>query len=1253
VTLDFRVLGPLEVVRDGSPVALGGPKPRALVAVLLLQRGRAVSIDDLVDALWGAEPPASAAASVHTYVSRLRRGLGEVLVARPPGYALAVEPGRLDLDRFETRLAEGRELLRAGDAAAAAVALREALGQFRGEPLADLAFEPFAQAEVGRLAELRLGALEERLQADLDRGAHAEVVGELEALCAEHPLRERLRGQLMLALYRCGRQADALAAYAGLRRRLDEELGLQPDAALQRLERAILQHDPALAAPDRPVPLPAPAAEPVRKRVTVLVCDLAVDDDGDPERHGRNVDRVLQEARAALERHGAGVRFLPAERVVAVFGVPRVHEDDVLRAARAALELPAGARTGIASGDVVVAGDEARGPALSAAARLASRAEPTLPLVDGLSERVLRDVGRLEPRGDAFALLDLVPGAEAPVRRHGAPLVGRRREAELVRHAVERAADERRAHLLTVLGAPGVGKTRLAAEAIAELPPGWRVAQGRCAAYGEAAGLRPLADVAAEAAGAAAGEPPEQAFGRIEQAIAGERRSEALAARLAGLLGLREPGPPEETAWALRRLLEIAAARAPLLVVLDDLHWAEPAVLEAIGHVAEHAARPLVLLCLARPELLDDRPGFGGGLPNASSVRLEPLLPAEAARLAQELLGGEVDPQVEAGLLEAAGGNPLFTEELVAMLRDDGRLERADGRWVLAGASAALTAPPTIQALIAARLDGLGGDERRVLQRAAVAGQTFSLETLEALNGDTAHAAAERALLQLRRLGMVRPAGDDDSYAFRHALIRDAAYDALPLERRAALHERLARWLEANATEAERDALVGTQLERAAAALSAIGERADALRAEAAARLAAAGRARAAHDDVVAAEGFLARALALVGEADRERLALLVDLAEVQREVSSPEVLAGTLAALGEALERTPDVGTAVRARLVEAVIRLHRDPASAGDVRKTAADAIRTLTPLDDHTGLARAWILASMADSLQGKLGAERRSLERAGEHARLAGDARRQWDYRVRIGTAHMWGDTPAPALEHFGRELLAEARSQGDRTAEAAAEVCIGLGLALQGRGDEGREHALRGLDGIREIGLRMRGSAVLELLSQIELLRGDLPAAEAALREAYAILESTGEQGYLVGVAPALGSVLCSLGRHDEAEPLARLSREHAVPEDVIAQVLWRGVLARVLASRGQHGDAETLARQAVAMAARTECLNVHGGTLLALAEVLAAADRAREAAEAAESARAVFERKGNQVDAARATEAASRVREPGGGARSS
>jgi hypothetical protein len=950
-----------------------------------------------------------------------------------------------------------------------------------------------------------------------------------------------------------------------------------------------------------------------------------------------------------LERHGASVRVLPAERVVAVFGVPRVHEDDVLRAARAALELPAGARTGIASGDVVVSDDDPRGPALSAAARLAARAEPSRPLLDDLSQEVLGSAARL----DGAVLLGLDPGAEPVVRRHGAPLVGRSRESALVQHALERAAEEGRAHLLTVLGAPGVGKTRLASETIAGLPPGWRVARGRCAAYGEAAGLRPLADVAAEAAGAERGDPPQTAFGRIEQALSGERRSEALAARLAGLLGLREPGPPEETGWALRRLLEITAAEAPLAVVLDDLHWAEPTVLDAVEHVAEHATRPLVLLCLARPELLVERPGFGGGLPNASSVRLEALPPPEAARLARSLLGGELDERVEAELLRAAGGNPLFVEELLAMLRDAGRLEQADGRWMLAGSGQPLAAPPTIQALLAARVDALGAEERRVLQRASVAGQTFTLDTLHALNGETPEGAAERALLQLRRLDIVRPAAGDEAFAFRHALIRDAAYDGLPLERRAALHERLARWLDENAAEAERDALVGHQLDRAAAALAAIGGDADALRAEASTRLAAAGRARAARDDLVVAEGLLARALALVPADAPERLSLLVDLAEAQREVGEPEALAQTMSELRLALDRTPDVSTAVRARLVEAVIELHRDPAASGDVRQIAADAIATLTPLEDHAGLARAWMLASMAEGLRGRLGAERTAIEQAVEHARLAGDARRSWDYRVRITTAHMWGSTPASLLEQYGRELLDEARSLGERTAEAAAETCIGVGVALQGRGDEGEQLVLRALAGIREVGLRMRAGAVLELLSQVELLRGDLAAAERALREAYGILESTGEKGYLVGVAPALGSVLCSLGRHEEAEPLTRLSEEHSSPDDIVAHVLWRTVRGRVLAHRGEHAAAVALAREAAELAARTDCLNVHGGVLLDLAEVLGLAGQPEEAAAAADQARALFERKGNQVDAARARLAAAQAREPTRGARTS
>ena len=254
--MEFRVLGSLEVVDHDGPVALGAPKQRALLAVLLLHRGEPVSSDRLIDEIWGEQPPASANKLVQGYVSNLRKVLGDGrLVTQGRGYMLRIEPGQTDVDRFEALAAGGRrELEQEGDALTAAAALREALGVWRGPPLADFAYERFAQAEIARLDEARLAALEDRIDADLASGEHARLVGELEALVREHPVRERLRGQLMLALYRSGRQADALEAYREARGWLRDELGLEPGHELRDLERAILAQDPALVlrGADRP-----------------------------------------------------------------------------------------------------------------------------------------------------------------------------------------------------------------------------------------------------------------------------------------------------------------------------------------------------------------------------------------------------------------------------------------------------------------------------------------------------------------------------------------------------------------------------------------------------------------------------------------------------------------------------------------------------------------------------------------------------------------------------------------------------------------------------------------------------------------------------------------------------------------------------------------------------------------------------------------------------------------------------------------
>ena len=258
--MEFRLLGPLEVAEHDRSLALGGVKQRSLLAVLLLHANEVVSADRLIDELWGDAPPPTAAKSLQVHVSRLRKELGEGrLATRAPGYVLHVDPSELDLARFEQLVGEART----ADPGGAAQKLRQALALWRGPALADLAYEPFAQAEIARLEELRLAALEQRIDADLATGRHAELVGELEALVAEHPLRERLRCQLMLALYRSARQAEALDAYREARRELSEELGLEPSEELKQLEQAILQHDPAL---DLPPETPARAAVSERRR---------------------------------------------------------------------------------------------------------------------------------------------------------------------------------------------------------------------------------------------------------------------------------------------------------------------------------------------------------------------------------------------------------------------------------------------------------------------------------------------------------------------------------------------------------------------------------------------------------------------------------------------------------------------------------------------------------------------------------------------------------------------------------------------------------------------------------------------------------------------------------------------------------------------------------------------------------------------------------------------------------------------------
>jgi len=520
--LAVDILGPLRVTLAGAAVPLGAARQQALLALLALHPAEAVPADRLVEELWDGAAPETASKIVQIYVSELRKALGrDAIATRGGGYALQLDPERVDARRFEQLAATG--------------AYREALGLWRGPALGDFRYERWAQAEAQRLEELRTAVLEDRIDADLAAGRHAALASELEVLVTEHPLRERLRGQQILALYRSGRQAEALAAYRESRRVLVDELGIEPSQQLRRLEQAILAQDASLdAAPEPDLPQ--------RKTVTALWVES--DATADPEARSPALDA----AAAAIERHGGSVER-HGSGITGIFGIPVVHEDDTLRAVRAAEEIRA-AGVLVATGEIVAAGGS---PAdVVRALRPAAAAQPGEVILDETTERLVRT---------ARKSLD-------------AQLVGRRHELALLRDAFERVERESTCALVTVLGPAGIGKSRLAAELTAEIDGRATVLAGRCPPYGEGITFRPLAEIVG-----AAGD------------LAGHLEDEPDAALVADRLSAGSAAPPQDVFWAARRLFEAIARRGPLIVVWDDLHWAEPTLLDLVDPSRRPRAR--------------------------------------------------------------------------------------------------------------------------------------------------------------------------------------------------------------------------------------------------------------------------------------------------------------------------------------------------------------------------------------------------------------------------------------------------------------------------------------------------------------------------------------------------------------------------------------------------------------------------------------------------------------------------------------
>jgi class 3 adenylate cyclase len=949
------------------------------------------------------------------------------------------------------------------------------------------------------------------------------------------------------------------------------------------------------------------AAREVRKTVTVLFCDVtgstALGESTDPEALRALLARYFDRMKAIIERQGGTVEKFIGDAVMAVFGIPVVHEDDALRACRAAVEmrdalpeLDITARIGVNTGEVVTGTAErlATGDAVNVAARLEQAAQPGEVLIGASTHRLVAPavdaeaIDALELKGKAervpaFRLLAVTGGLE---RRFGTPMVGRDRELRSLHDSLARAVNDRSCQLFTVLGSAGVGKSRLAAEFLATAEA--RVVRGSCLSYGDGITYWPVVEVVKQLdklpMDAAAAEPLRSLLGETVR-----------------------PSTADEIAWSFRKLLEQEAQDRPLVCVFDDLHWAEPtflALVEVVAVLSRDA--PILLLCMGRPELLELRPSWGGGMSNATTVQLEPLDAAESAQLLESL--GGVDGELGSRIAANADGNPLFLEEMLALVREspDGEVE----------------VPPTIQALLAARLDQLDVSERAVLERGSVEGQLFHRGSVESLaDGEP---QADR-LVALVRKQLVRPdrpqLPHEDAYRFRHLLIRDAAYDALPKSVRADLHRRFAAWLELNGQDlVELEEITGYHLEQAARYLAELGRPDSGLAAAAAKRLWAAGRRAVWRVDRRAARSLLGRAAALLEHPD---IHLLIHLARSQR---NPRDAAMLLDAAAERAEAEGNAAGAALARALAAYDRVHTGECLSDEQERLALVAVPLLEAAGDDDGLCELWF--SLANGVY-NVRCTYDQMERASEEAiRYAERAGQQRTHLFLLTVALIYG--PRPVRDALARltELASDASHPATRFDRATL-------LALDGRVDEARALAAAGEEHSIELG--EVGSAHASI-GDIEAIAGNYEAAADRLGAYCAYLVGIDATSLLSTYAPMRGRHLFSLGRFDEADALAEQGRAVAHEDDPITQSIWRRVAALVRAQRGDLAEAVRLAREALSIAQTVDSPWYLGDTYCDLAEVLELAGRGDEAASSYRSALDQYERKGIVPLAARVRE---------------
>jgi DNA-binding SARP family transcriptional activator len=1262
--VEFRILGPVEVVGGDGSFSLPEGRGRALLTILALHPGRVVSTDRLIDQLWGETPPVTARTKLHGLVSTLRRVLEPdrradadpvLLQTQPPGYVLAVDPDQVDALRFRRLVGTAAKL----PAAEKARVLTEALELWRGPALADFTYAPFAQTEITSLEELRLSAIEDRITAELHLGRHTALVPDLEALIAENPFRERLRAQAMLAQYRSGNQQRALSIYRDAYNMFTEELGIEPGPVLQDLEEAILTHDPALdgmpaavgGADGSEILEGRSVAETwlseSRKIVTVMYVDLRMPALArpDPEAHRKVTRRALGTIVEVLHRHGGTAQGSIGGVSVGVFGIPLAHEDDPVRGVRAALETiqaltapdadgNAGpvARIGVNTGEIVV-GDTGLGNSglpedtARVAGRLQQAADANEVLIGDRTRQLVSHAVTVEPvrrrilddAGNpltAWRLVEADPHSSGPAPPPDTPWVGRDTELTRLQQVFRSTVDSGRPQRVTLIGPAGIGKSRLASQFGSAIGGEARVLIGHCPPYGNGITFWPLREIIDQAGGDVGPDAIRRLLGSADGA-------ESIANHVAGAVGSTEaPHRPEVLFPAIRRFIGALARERPLVLILEDLHWGQPTFIELIRYLTDSVEGPVVFLCLARPEFLDQRPSWPEVRDDTEILMLEPLDPDSVDQLVGFYLakrGVSFDQAQQA--IGAAEGNPLFIEQIMAAFGDHDQP----------------AIPPSIQALLVARLDRLGPAERDLIRSASVLGRRFRVSDLRRLIPERARETVPSHLESLERRALIAEADEDDAFDFRHALIQLVSYQTLTKESRAKLHAQAGELLEqSGAGGTEVDEIVGYHFEQAFGYRSELGLDDDTSRrlgAQAAERLTRAGLRAFARFDVPAAENLLTRAEPLLPRHHSDWWTVVRRLAEVDQVMGRHD-------------------------KAIRAFDRLIQEAESGGD------------EALEHFFRLERAWARIAtgpdpiLLETLEGEIGRGREVFEALGDDAGLAQIFRLMLHIHHRRGRMAEMEDAGRRDLEHAiksghprevigGQWLLAMAFEAGPRPVRECIEDCEGIlhwrgtenpGVvstmgylwAMAGEFDTARRLAARAQQILRErVRARRPLGQVIRRAGDVELLAGDVEAAKSELRRALELNLEMGENDMVCQIAASVSRILGRRGEIDEAERLAAMSKHHAPTQSVTSQALWRSVQARVLSLHAKHWEARSLAQEAVELVP-ADMLNLRAEVSVDLGEVLLQVGHRDLGAKAIRDTIDLYRQKGNVAGAAQA-----------------